>query len=265
MRLRFRITSGNVDYYRVLSTSVCTSPTFVNVSYEVKKSSDSKNDIILITEPGACCSLNIAAVSNNVSGKVQTYAVKRRETVPDLVSQPTIKINRMSVNIVWSSPIQPNGNIVEYTIKFWSTTNSFKYIRFICTDCRGSTECNHHGKQKTLNVTATSTVNFMGDDNGYNRTFQREQTTFNVTVERLPVNLNYFYTIYATTRQGNGSMYTASFKIKSDLVPSQNQDKGVIAGAVTGTFVCTTAVMLILFFICKQYRNKLKDCKVSTD
>lgn len=80
MRLRFRITSGNVDYYRVLSTSVCTSPTFVNVSYQVEKSSDSKNDIILITEPGACCSLNIAVVSNNVSGKVQTYAVKRRET-----------------------------------------------------------------------------------------------------------------------------------------------------------------------------------------
>lgn len=79
MRLRFRITSGNVDYYRVLSTSVCTSPTFVNVSYEVEKSSESKN-IKLITEPGACCSLNVAAVSNNVSGKVQTYAVKRRET-----------------------------------------------------------------------------------------------------------------------------------------------------------------------------------------
>ncbi|CAC5418940.1 unnamed protein product [Mytilus coruscus] len=258
MRLRLKILSGNIDYYRVLSTSVCTSPTFMNVSYEVEKASDSKNEIILITEPGACCSLDVAAVSNNISGEVQTYAVKRRETVPGLIIQSSIKINGMSVTISWSMPNQPNGIIVEYTMQFWSSTSSIKNIRFICTNCRGSTECDHQEKQKSLNVNATTTVNFMGDRNRYNRTFQREQTTFNVTVRRLPENSDFYYTIYASTRQGNGSMYTASFKLKSDLVSSQNQDKGVIAGAVTGTFVCTIAVMLIVCFICKQYRNKLR-------
>lgn len=80
MRIRLQITAGSIDYYQVLSTSICTSPTFMNVSYEVEKSIDSKNDIILITEPGACCSLNVAAVSNNVSSEVQTYTVQRRET-----------------------------------------------------------------------------------------------------------------------------------------------------------------------------------------
>ncbi|CAC5416990.1 PTPRB [Mytilus coruscus] len=246
---------GAVDFYTFLSSSVCLSSNMIKSSYILETISNKKNSLRLRTEPGVCCMLYVVAVSNNITSTPLNSTIKRPESVPGKVDYQYMHILENSVTIFWSVPQHPNGIVNGYILTFWSN-NKIASIKFTCVDCPGANDCSFLSHQQIKSSTFTGSTTFK--DIYSTIPFKWRQTKFIFTINKLQQYSNYSFTLWTSTRQGNGPVFSSSFRTVKGHTHESSSCGPIIAGAVVGSNFGTVIILVIGRFVYRWYYRRVK-------
>lgn len=183
-------------YWFEITSRIYPDKPFGNKTFEFRPLTTDRIFVFSPLEPGIEYSFTVLTQNNDFNGTDPlSFTVETDEDVPGevVIKNPQNTATSVMVTLMWSRPIQPNGDIIGYRILVNDTKSMNDCFETILM-CR-TQNCTH--PQMTLSGKCKNVSGLP--------TFDKNEIQTNLTVTKLTANKNYSVVITAFTGAGEGS------------------------------------------------------------